>query len=329
MARCKKCFLSDTNPNIKLNNKGICNLCNKNSNLKYINNNLYIARFKDYIEKIRQKNEYDCVLLFSGGKDSSYLLKLLKNIYKLNVLTITFDNGLFTDITKKNIKNMINLYDVDNITVKFNKSFIRKLYKYFILNAKNSYCTTVCGVCHLLIASIGLKEASKRNVPLLLSGFTRYQNKPFEISRRILLKSWIPNELYYYPFKDIERNHFWNPNSSDFIPRYLNPLIAIGPYREGKIIKNLEKKGLNCKRTFSPVNTNCKIMWLLIYLDLIKKNFNPYMYAVSRMIRDSYVNKLEWFFKVRIGTSLLKHNILKRKEISESLKLVELNIRDI
>ena len=45
-------------------------------------------------------------MLFSGGKDSSYLLYLLIEKYGLNVLALTVDTGLETNIAKQNVKKM-------------------------------------------------------------------------------------------------------------------------------------------------------------------------------------------------------------------------------
>lgn len=44
------------------------------------------------IKKLSKNDEYDCLLMFSGGKDSSYLLYYLSEVLKLNVATFTLSH---------------------------------------------------------------------------------------------------------------------------------------------------------------------------------------------------------------------------------------------
>lgn len=41
----------------------------------------------------KKGSEYDVAVMYSGGKDSSYMLLLLKEVYNLRVLAVMVDNG--------------------------------------------------------------------------------------------------------------------------------------------------------------------------------------------------------------------------------------------
>jgi len=41
----------------------------------------------------QRKGSYDIVVAYSGGKDSTFILDLLKSVYKLHILALTFDHG--------------------------------------------------------------------------------------------------------------------------------------------------------------------------------------------------------------------------------------------
>ena len=72
--------------------------------------------FYPAVEKIikTKKEDYDCLLLFSGGKDSSYALyRLVEMGWK--VLTFTFDNGFISDVAFSNIERITSKLGVENI----------------------------------------------------------------------------------------------------------------------------------------------------------------------------------------------------------------------
>jgi len=47
---------------------------------------VYFNKFKDLISQVKGKADYDCTLSYSGGKDSSYTLYLLREVFGLQVL---------------------------------------------------------------------------------------------------------------------------------------------------------------------------------------------------------------------------------------------------
>jgi len=91
---CKECFMPSTRPRIQFNSQGVCNGCTYNSNRKTEIN--WFARrleLEELIAKNKTKDTnptYDCVLGWSGGKDSSAIALKLKTDLGLNPLLVTF-----------------------------------------------------------------------------------------------------------------------------------------------------------------------------------------------------------------------------------------------
>ena len=56
------------------------------------------------LEKYRKKNEDDCIVPLSGGRDSSYALHLIVKELKMKPITYTYDWGMTSDIGRRNIK---------------------------------------------------------------------------------------------------------------------------------------------------------------------------------------------------------------------------------
>jgi len=121
--RCSRCILPETMPFIKFDKDGVCNYCH---NYKLRNK----PKPKDELFKLvgpyRRKNERDCIVPFSGGRDSSYGLHLIVNELKMKPIAYTYDWGMVTDIARRNISRMCSKLGVENIIVAADISKKRK-----------------------------------------------------------------------------------------------------------------------------------------------------------------------------------------------------------
>jgi glucosamine--fructose-6-phosphate aminotransferase (isomerizing) len=115
LKRCKKCVLPETMPFIKFDNDGICNYCN---NYKLRNVPKPKEELFNLVEPYRRKGkELDCIVPFSGGRDSCYGLHLIVEELKMKPVTYTYDWGMVTDLGRRNISRMCSKLGVENIIV--------------------------------------------------------------------------------------------------------------------------------------------------------------------------------------------------------------------
>ena len=112
--RCSKCILPDTMPFIEFDDKGVCNYC---SNYKIRNNPKPKEDLMELLEGYRRKEGNDCIVPFSGGRDSCYALHLIVNELKMKPVTYTYDWGMVTDLGRRNISRMCAELNVENIIV--------------------------------------------------------------------------------------------------------------------------------------------------------------------------------------------------------------------
>ncbi len=123
LIRCKRCVMDNASePEIIFDSQGYCNFCNSALGRK---NKIYFPdlegkkRLERIIDEIKSESigkEFDCVMGISGGLDSSYLA-YLGHQYGLRVLAIHIDDGFDTDISKRNIKKLIDKTGFKMITV--------------------------------------------------------------------------------------------------------------------------------------------------------------------------------------------------------------------
>lgn len=114
LKRCTKCILPETFPFISFNEVGVCNYCKNHVSKKKPQTNDELIKL---LEPYRRKNGYEAVVPFSGGRDSSYSVHLLKKELGLNIVTYTYDWGMVTDLARRNIARMCGDLGVENIIV--------------------------------------------------------------------------------------------------------------------------------------------------------------------------------------------------------------------
>jgi len=121
--RCTKCILTETMPYIKFDKEGICNYCH---NYKPRNKPKPKEELFKLVESYRRENGEDCIVPFSGGRDSCYGLHLIIKELKMKPVTYTYDWGMVTDLGRRNISQMCGDLGVENIIVAADISQKRK-----------------------------------------------------------------------------------------------------------------------------------------------------------------------------------------------------------
>ncbi len=112
LIRCSKCVLPNTYPYIKFDAKGVCNYCTSYNPDKLLGH----TNLKSLLNKYRKSNgEPDCIVAFSGGRDSSYGLHVLKREFNMNPIAFSYDWGMATDGARRNQARMTGKLGLEQI----------------------------------------------------------------------------------------------------------------------------------------------------------------------------------------------------------------------
>lgn len=115
LRRCTKCILPETFPFIHFNESGVCNYCCNYKPKKRIHS---FDQLKMLVEPYRRKDgRADCIVPFSGGRDSTYSLHIVKRELNLNPIAFTYDWGMVTDLARRNVARVCGKLGVENIVV--------------------------------------------------------------------------------------------------------------------------------------------------------------------------------------------------------------------
>lgn len=352
MKTCKNCILNEKYPHFNLNKNGVCNYCNqyKKFDSQFKNYKSLNKLFNNRIESVKGKFDYDCLVGISGGKDSSYVLHMLKNHYKLNVLAYTFDNGYLTDYARENINNLIDKTGVDHFYHKLDWKMQKNIYK----NALEIFGIP-CKGCSIGAYGTSYKFAFEKNIPFVFHGRT-----PPQLFREFIPKSsdptipFIKNNIKKYdkekqietllevaekmvllikgsdntdePFLQAIAKEFF-PDifdlvKSDNIPEFLGYFLY-HEYDEENIKKVLEKE-LKWKRpdkdkTFT--HEDCKIHDAVEYIRYKKDGYTYLEPEISVLIRQGKISKEKALKRVKQENALIKKPEKSLRILCDSLDL--------
>lgn len=164
MKNCKKCLLPETYETIEFDD-GACNICNS---IKKKNDIDWDKRYLELLKiskAYKGKNDYDCIVPFSGGKDSTFqLYYVIKNL-KLKPLVIRFNHGFYRPQTLKNTTNTLKKLGADFIDFTPNWRIVKQL-MFESFDRKTDFCWH----CHTGIYSYPVRMAIKLGIPLIIWG---------------------------------------------------------------------------------------------------------------------------------------------------------------
>ena len=129
MKKCKSCLLPETYETIEFNENG-CNICNgasfKNKGIDWDKRKRELDKL---IEKYKGKYSYDCIVPFSGGKDSTFTLYYLIKNYGIKPLVVRFNHGFMRKIVRENNEKTFKKLGVDVIDFTPNWNVVKLLMK--------------------------------------------------------------------------------------------------------------------------------------------------------------------------------------------------------
>lgn len=342
MKHCKRCLLPENVEGAVINAHGVCNFCTDYTReKKEIENSARKLREEDLektLKDCRGESEYDCLVPFSGGKDSIYLIYKLKYDYNLKVLAYT-TNANIPSLAWKNIYKTLEKLDVEHISYTPPHYFYKKLFNHLFKNQEERGAVyTISYVYAPLFEGDAIRLAIEKQIPLVLAGYSPGQPEPermlYEFSHKLLRQlDWTPPALLESQvFSEEELNFFYNAKkyaAGTHFPRYIAPFHA-WEYNQAQVMEAVVKHKLVANsRHANPIFTNYPINWLCMYSDLKHFGYNPYQPEFSALIREGKASLLYWQIMRPIVNAMINRKILLGREVTRSLNRLELKEQDL
>ena len=321
---CTSCGLPSNYPSITYNAEGVCSLCQNFDDYQ-----AQVAHYfrsmndlKELIESRKQSNsDYDCMMLLSGGKDSTYALAKLKEL-GFRVLAYNFDNGFISEEALNNARKICDDLNVDLLidsTEAINDIFVDSLQRH----------SNVCNGCFKTIYTLSTHVALEKNIPVIVTGLSRGQFFETRLSEELFKSNTSIKNIddiilearkQYHRVNDAVSEHldvsifesdevFEKVEFVDFY-RFCDSSLA-------EMYKYLDET-LEWKRpTDTGRSTNCLINQLGIYVHKKKEGYSNYAFPYSWDVRIGHKTREESIEEI--------NEVIKEEEVFKMMNEIGYN----
>jgi tRNA(Ile)-lysidine synthase TilS/MesJ len=272
--------------------------------------------------------------MFSGGKDSSYLLYYLSQELGLKVVTVTLIHNFLARETIENIESFAKKYSKKHITI--NNTCLNIAGKHFLENWINKpdegSLITLCTGCRLGLVKEIIKVANKENLNVVLTGLTPFEATDYRMNLvnypkgkdgkiyfvlgylRLLLRNPSLLKNFNALKYQIEEYYYHGNKKRIFMKNGLNMIIPFYDYLkydESIIIETLNK--LNWQKasvsTTSYWRADCNMNALRQFFHNWISGYNEMEMYYGKMLKENVIDR-EYYSK-NIKNNFNKEDILK------------------
>ncbi|NVJ54180.1 MAG: N-acetyl sugar amidotransferase [Campylobacteraceae bacterium] len=313
MKVCKRCLYSEGHAlNLTFDKEGICSGCRvheEKDSIDWIEREKKLLKLLDFYRAKTKKN-YDCIIPISGGKDSYFIVDLIKNKYKMRPLLVAYNKQYNTKMGIRNLNYLKTIFQCDCIENTINPNLSKKITRYTLDKIGSIYWYN-----HLGTTTFPVQVAAKYKIPLIIWGahqgidqvgmfshtdeveMTRKYRKEHDlmgyeaedmISEKDELYERDMSKLFYPSNKDIE--------TIGIRGIYLNNYIRWdSKLQHEEMIKKYNYETMQQTRTFNTYdNVDCFMYSdLHDYIKYIKLGYGKVTDHVSREIRLNHLSREE------------------------------------
>lgn len=308
MRSCSRCLMPDNFPGISIDADGLCSLCDVAPSIEEIarQKRLQKEEMVAVIRTTKTASDYDCIVAFSGGKDSTFTLQYLVDDHRLKCLAILIDNGFISPSAFENCRNVTNALGVDHQIFSPNPKALIAMFRTSVTSemvhspASIKRGSAICNTCINVVNSHMVRTAVEKNIPMIAGGYLGGQvpkgSASLELSLQRLKMSREGSIARY-------RNAFGESGAqylgirSELFERYayptlkvINPLLTMG-VSENDILASIEKIGWKKPGDTGAHSSNCRLNDLGIAIHQKKHGFNPYILEICEQVREGVMSQ--------------------------------------
>ena len=313
---CTRCVLPATFPNITFDGAGLCNYCQATpvAGQLHAERQELRARMEAVIAQQRGKGEYDCIVAFSGGKDSSYTLMRLVQEYDLRCLAVTIDNGFVAEQARRNCHAVTAALGVDFMFFRPAPTFMNNLYRTSVVTggvqtpASIKRASAICNSCISLINNLMVKFALQYDASMIAGGYiggqvpknmalldlNLLQQEQMRAAMRPKYDALFgpaANQFFFIRQSLLDKQ----PEGRLFV---MNPMLTLAVSEE-EIIQTIRQLGWQPTTDTGRNSSNCRLNDLGIALHYRKHGFHPYAFEIAEQVRLGLMGRAEGLSRVQ------------------------------
>jgi len=300
--------LPETFPGIEFDEEGVCNYCLRSKSSERLGKTMkkYRDKFEKMISENRTRGGYDAIMAYSGGKDSTYTMFVLKKEYNLSILALTMDNGFISPKSLDNCRKVVEGLGIDHMIFKPRIDILSTLFgkgeeeDFFASRKGLERASTICTTCMSIVKFIALRRAIEGDIPFIFYGWSPgqapveasiFRNNPAMIEQ---MQAAMLEPMREIAGQEVENyflaeKHF---QMADRFPYNISPLAFL-EYDEDHIMEQISSFGWERPDDTDPNSTNCLLNALGIRAHLDRHHFHPYAFELAGLVRDGYMQREE------------------------------------
>jgi len=170
---CKRClYPENAKPTIIFDEEGVCSGCRYNESraqleVDWDERKEIFEQILDEARKMRKKlgNSHDCIIPVSGGKDSHYQVWLIKKVYGLNPLLVTFNHAFNAPSGNRNLENLVAKSGCDLVRYSAGLDSVRRISRHMLETVGD-----LTWHYHAGIRTLPFQVSVNYNIPLVVWG---------------------------------------------------------------------------------------------------------------------------------------------------------------
>jgi tRNA(Ile)-lysidine synthase TilS/MesJ len=280
---------------------------------------------------------YHAIILFSGGKDSTILLKMAKEKYGLRTLAFSVMHPLVNDAAKKNIEDVAKKLNVELVKAYPDEEVYKKCIKLGILRGPGYGLGEFfgCDVCSFFHMWIPIRYAMRLGIPVILEGSDLSQTGEIAYHQSERVKNEIQSgrkpfggvhDLVMDALGEGYKGSIYDCDEREIIegkyPTIISPFSFLDyDYREN--FAEIEKIGLK-RKEFRSIYTNCSATPFFSYFSLKRFDCVSYIKHYAAEVRRGYPNLMQRSLKDDGSATMLNKEVIEK--LMEEYKNVVLYI---
>ncbi|QQG36308.1 MAG: N-acetyl sugar amidotransferase [Micavibrio aeruginosavorus] len=168
MKNCVRCGYPAHHPlGLQFNAEGVCSGCVIHEEKDRLDWSPRLKKLKGVLESFKDPSgkRHDCIIPVSGGRDSFFIVDMIKNEFGLNPLLVTFNRHYNTRAGIFNLEQLRTLLGCDIITMTLNPDVYKRLIRYSLEALGSIHWPYLCGS-----TVFPVQVAVKKKIPLIVWG---------------------------------------------------------------------------------------------------------------------------------------------------------------
>lgn len=280
---------------------------------------------------------YDALVLFSGGKDSSFLLHRLKTTHpKLRLLALTVDNSFMSAVAMENAVSVAKKLGIDHITFAPKARVFENMFRFAFTRLQGLGCAaTIDMLDGEFLIDQGRNIAATMHIPLVVIGYSHEQVKMEHLELPTKYESREKRTgAAVYTIEELtieeDRPYWWDGNkyAETDLPRVVFPFYAWN-LSEEYIKSEVNRLALIDGNRNSPLVTNNLLIPLQGLTDVATLGYSSWEPEFTQMVREGKADKKLWQYTFELLQYSSRTGSFISKAVEKALVRLRLTPKEI